>query len=191
MKGKKVEKVWDKISLTGWNCSNLNAPSTETPVSHPLLRESLFPIFSPCLFSKYPRADGQTGTGPASQWAAIDLGRYGIGMLTGRPKIRRFTTKCRQLCDDYIPGLLLKRNYFIGTPTMKDKKLEIFWDKISLTICKWSNLNAQTSETPRCHTLSGTGTTVEMLRALATTAPSLLRPRPEITSLVNGASKDG
>ena len=34
-----------KTSLTGWKWSNLNAPSTETPVSHSLLSDSLFPIF--------------------------------------------------------------------------------------------------------------------------------------------------
>ena len=28
------------------------------------------------------------------------------------------------------------------------KKVEIFWNKISLTVCKWSSLNAPWSETP-------------------------------------------
>ena len=31
------DKIWDKISLTGCKWSNLNAQSTETTVSHPLL----------------------------------------------------------------------------------------------------------------------------------------------------------
>ena len=46
MEGRKVANFWDKISLTGFKWSNLNAPSTETLVSHSLLSESLFPIFS-------------------------------------------------------------------------------------------------------------------------------------------------
>ena len=50
MKGRKAEKFWDKISSTGFKWSNLNAPSTETPVSHSLLSDSLFPIFSSCSF---------------------------------------------------------------------------------------------------------------------------------------------
>ena len=48
MNGKKFENFWDKISWTGCKWSSLNAPSTEIPVSHPLLSESLFPIFCPC-----------------------------------------------------------------------------------------------------------------------------------------------
>ena len=34
MKGKKVEKFGEKISLTGRKWFSLNAPSTETPLSH-------------------------------------------------------------------------------------------------------------------------------------------------------------
>ena len=41
-----MEKFGDKISLTGCKWSSLNAPSTETPVSHPFWGESLFLIFS-------------------------------------------------------------------------------------------------------------------------------------------------
>ena len=47
MKGKKVEIFWDKISLTVCKWSSLNAQSTDTPVSHPLLNESLFPFSAP------------------------------------------------------------------------------------------------------------------------------------------------
>ena len=50
MKGKKVEHFFDKISSTGCKWSSLNAPSTATPVSHPLLEESKFPFFSPYSF---------------------------------------------------------------------------------------------------------------------------------------------
>ena len=46
--GRKVEKFRAKISLTGCKWSSLNAPSTETPVSHSLLGEFPFPIFNPC-----------------------------------------------------------------------------------------------------------------------------------------------
>ena len=63
--------------------------------------------------SKSPPADWQTGMGPAFHWAGITLGRHCIGMLAGRPKIRRETTRCRQLCDDYIPCTLFKGNYLI------------------------------------------------------------------------------
>ena len=41
MKGKKVETFWNKISLTGCKWSNLNAPMSETPVSHSLLVDSV------------------------------------------------------------------------------------------------------------------------------------------------------
>ena len=44
MKGKNVENVWNKTSLTGCKWSSLNAPITETLVSHSLLEESLFPF---------------------------------------------------------------------------------------------------------------------------------------------------
>ena len=54
MKGKKVKIFWNKISLTGCKWSSLKAPGSETPVSHSLLSESLFPIFSPCSFLLSP-----------------------------------------------------------------------------------------------------------------------------------------
>ena len=50
MKDKKLKIFRDKISLTGSKRSNLNAPCTETPVSHSLMGDSLFPNFSPCYF---------------------------------------------------------------------------------------------------------------------------------------------
>ena len=50
MKGKKVEIFENKISLTDCKWSNLNTPSTETTLSHLLLSDSLFLIFSPCSF---------------------------------------------------------------------------------------------------------------------------------------------
>ena len=40
-----IENFWDKISLTGCKWSSLNAPGTDTPVSHSFLGESLFLIF--------------------------------------------------------------------------------------------------------------------------------------------------
>ena len=63
------------------------------------------------------------GTGEASHWAELFFGSFGIGMLEGRPKIRRETTRCRQLCDDYIPWTSFKGNYPIGQDcgTKKDK----------------------------------------------------------------------
>ena len=47
MKVRKVEIFWNKISPTCCNWSSLIAPGTETPVSHPLLGESLFPFQAP------------------------------------------------------------------------------------------------------------------------------------------------
>ena len=44
IKVRKVENFWDKISLTGCQWSNLNAPGSETPVSQSLLEESIFPF---------------------------------------------------------------------------------------------------------------------------------------------------
>ena len=45
MKGKKVQYFCNKISLTGCKWSSLNAPGTETPVSHSVWVNSLF-LFS-------------------------------------------------------------------------------------------------------------------------------------------------
>ena len=90
MKGKKVKKFWDKISLTVCKWSSLNAQGTETPVSHSLMSESLFS------YSAFPSLQYK------------ELGYFG--------------------------GL--------------GKKVEIFGGKISLTVCKWSSLNAPWSETP-------------------------------------------
>ena len=67
---------------------------------------------------------------------------------------------------------------------MKVKKVEICWEKISLTFRKWSNLNAPTTETPVSHPLLGT--TVEMFPLRKSSVRI-----PETTSLVNGASEDG
>ena len=47
IKIRKVEQFWNKISSTGCKWSTLNAPITETPVSHSLMSEFLFPIISP------------------------------------------------------------------------------------------------------------------------------------------------
>ena len=41
----------------------------------------------------------------------------------------------------------------MGAPSIKVKKVEIWWDKIGLAGCKWSSLNAPGSETPLCHLL--------------------------------------
>ena len=45
--GKKVEIVWNKISLTGCKWSSLTTPRSETPVSHALLGSSLFQYSGP------------------------------------------------------------------------------------------------------------------------------------------------
>ena len=42
----------------------------------------------------------------------------------------------------------------MGAPNIKVRKVEIFWNKISLTGCKWSNSNALSTETPVSHSLS-------------------------------------
>ena len=42
---KKGGKLCNEIRSTGWKWSSLNAPTTETLVSHPLVGESLFLIF--------------------------------------------------------------------------------------------------------------------------------------------------
>ena len=46
---KKVEHFWSKISLTSYKRSSLNAPGSQTPVSHSHLVSSLFPFSSPAL----------------------------------------------------------------------------------------------------------------------------------------------
>ena len=98
--GKKVEISWNKISFTGCQWSSLNAPGSGTPVSHSLLKSSLFPFSAPA--------------------------------------------------PSFLPlsGVLRK-----GLLWEAGKKVEFFWDKISLTDCNWSCLNAPGSETPWCHSL--------------------------------------
>ena len=39
----------------------------------------------------------------------------------------------------------------MGPPSIKFRKVEIFWNKISLTDCKWSSLQAPGTETPVSH----------------------------------------
>ena len=98
MKGNNVEFFWNKISFTGSNWSN--APSTETPVSHPLLSESVFPFSAPA--------------------------------------------------PSFLP---LWGNKELELPSMKGKKVDFFWNKISFTGCKWSNMKARSTETPVSHPL--------------------------------------
>ena len=45
--GKKADFFGDKISLTGCKWSSLNAPNTDTPVSHSLFESSRFPFSAP------------------------------------------------------------------------------------------------------------------------------------------------
>ena len=44
MKVKKLEKFQNKIGLKGCKWSSLNAPGTETPLSHPILKLEEFPF---------------------------------------------------------------------------------------------------------------------------------------------------
>ena len=101
IKIRKVEQFCDKISSTACKRSNLNAQSTETPVSHSIWSESLSPIFSPCCF-----------------------------------------------LSSSLSGVI--RN---GSPSIMVRRVVYFWDKISSTGCKWSNLNAQSTETPVSHSI--------------------------------------
>ena len=70
-------KFWDKISLTGWKCSHLNAPSTETPVSHTLVGESLFPF--PSSFS-----------GVIRNWTP-QYENYKVGKILDQNKLNRWS----------------------------------------------------------------------------------------------------
>ena len=45
--GKKVEIIWNKISLKGCEWYSLNAAGSETPASHSLLESSLFQFSAP------------------------------------------------------------------------------------------------------------------------------------------------
>ena len=65
------------------------------------------------IFLQIPFGRRSDSDGEASHWACSALGRQGIGHFAGRPKIRRETTKCRQLSDDYIQRTLFKGNYLI------------------------------------------------------------------------------
>ena len=66
------------------------------------------------IFLQIPFGRRSDSDGEASHWACSALGRQGIGDLAGRPKIRRRTTRCWQLCDDYIPCTLFEGNYLIN-----------------------------------------------------------------------------
>ena len=44
MKVKKMENVWNKCGLTGCKWSSLNAPGTETPLSHSVLELEQLPF---------------------------------------------------------------------------------------------------------------------------------------------------
>ena len=94
---RKLEIFWNKISSTGCKRSSLDAPGTETHVSHQLLDESLFLFF-------------------------LSLG-YGV--------IRN------------------------GSFSIKMRKLEVFWNQISSTGCKWSSLDAPGTDSPVSHPFLG------------------------------------
>ena len=61
--------------------------------------------------SKSPLADWQTGTGGHPIGRAWHWAGMAFEMLAARPKILRETTRCPQLCDDYIPWTAFKGNY--------------------------------------------------------------------------------
>ena len=57
-----------------------------------------------------------------------------------------------------LSHLILKLDEFpfpiicpLGPPSMKVKKLKIFWVKMGSKVCKWSSLNAQATENPASH----------------------------------------
>ena len=91
MKMKSLKIFWSKIGSMGCKGSNLNAPGTENPLSHLILKldESPFPIISPLLWGN-------------KNWP----------------------------------------------PRMKMKKLKIFWIKIGSMGSKGSSLNAPSTEYP-------------------------------------------
>ena len=105
---KKCREACDKIILKGCKRSSLNAPGSETPVSHSLLGVP-FSNLLPLLLPSFPSL---------RQYEMVYYGWLG-------------------------------------------KKVEIFGDKISLTACKWSSLNAPGSETRWCHQRFVLGSTVE------------------------------
>ena len=72
----------------------------------------------------------------------------------------RYRNPCVSFTLVWIPfshfqALLLPLSGVIDywTPSMKVKKLEISWNKINLTGCKWSNFNAPGIETPLSYIL--------------------------------------
>ena len=102
IKVRKVEHFWNKISSTGSKWSNSNAPGSETPVSHSLLEESLFPFQSPA--------------------------------------------------PSFLPLSGVIRN---GSPCIKVRKVDNFWNKISLTVCSRSSLNTPGSQITKCPSIYG------------------------------------
>ena len=92
IKVEKLEISQDKMGSKDCKWSSLNAPGTENPLSHPVLKLDEFP---------FP-----------------------------------------------IIGLWGNKNQ---PPSMKVKKLKIFWNKMGSMDCKWSSLNAPGTQTPLSH----------------------------------------
>ena len=148
---KQLETFGDKISLTGCKWSSLNAPSTETPVSHPFWGESFF-LISTLWGNK--ELD--------SPYKEQDDGKFQEQNQLNRLQMVQF--KCPghwNLCVWSIVGWFPYSHFTLsgvirnGIPSIKMRKLEKLWNKISSTGCKWSSLNAPSTETPVSHPFWG------------------------------------
>ena len=151
MKNKKVEHFWDKISLTGCKWSNLNAPRSETPVSHSLLGDSLFPIFSPCCFLSSSLWGNKELSLPL--WKVKSWKFFGTkwaqqaanGPVSLTPSTE--TPVFHSLLGDYL-FLIFCLCCFLASSLWVNKKLDLPVWKVKSWKIKWSNLNAPRSETP-------------------------------------------
>ena len=143
--------------------SNLDAPCTETPVTNSLLGDSLFPIFNPyCFLLSTPCS--------IKKWFIIE-GWYKIGHFWeqnqfNRPQMVQFECPWPWVTNPLVLFTFEEFPFPIFCPCSSlpsfltlqykemvyygrlGKKVDFFWNKISLTGWKWSSLKAPGSYNP-------------------------------------------
>ena len=153
MKVKKLKNFWNKMGSMGCKWSSLNAPGTRHPLSHSILKldESPFPIIGPL---------GVIRIGlPVWKWKSWKIFRTkGVQRDANGPvwMPQALNTPCLIQFWSWMnlpfPLLALwgNKNW---PPSMKVKKLKIFWNKLGSKGGKWSSLNAPGTENPLSHSI--------------------------------------
>ena len=148
MKVGKLENFWNKMGLKGCKWSSLNAPGTETPLSHPIFKVGWIP------FSHY-WTSGVIRIGlPVWKWKRWKCfwTKWAEGTANGpvwMPQALKILSLIQfwSWKNSLFPLLALwgSKKWL---PSMKVEKMEKFGNKSGLLGCKWSSMNAQGTGNP-------------------------------------------